>query len=342
MEIEKALMPVKNFLLLVLYFALLPSGPVLACDDCAPVGESSVAEQPVIEKPEVELPLVELNETSIGWRQIEFKTRKFGIPASSVVTWAVMDTATSGVVWIDPAGIPAVEGEPVEAGEQILQVVYESRFLGKDYHTVVWMDPDSGEVLQYETSRGGSKSKHRIYRFTGRGAFRRTWYPANKAERELPWQQWTDRSSDYRSFQPEAFDQLVVDTLGLIYAIAASDLGRGSDEIRWLAYGNREISRAVFSTGGMVDLKVNLVVRDADGEKKCKGKVQALQLNLDIEQVGDVAEPDFGFLRDIEVLVDPKTRLPLLISGKTKSIGRIKIKARGADMVGAAVCPAAS
>ena len=137
--------------------ALLTTSNAHACDDCRPDTASF--------------------EQRIGWEKIEFRARKFIIGASSVMEWSVLNTEASGVEWIEPGGLAEVEGTPIAPGATVLRITYNSALLGTHYHTVLWIDPETGAVLQYETSRDGKKAKHRIYRFTDKGAFQRTWHP---------------------------------------------------------------------------------------------------------------------------------------------------------------------
>ncbi|TDJ43960.1 MAG: hypothetical protein E2O50_03885 [Gammaproteobacteria bacterium] len=311
-------MRLKLIYITVAALALLTTSNAHACDDC--------------------MHDVASFEQRISWEKIEFRTRKFLIGASSVMEWSVFNTENSGVEWIEANGLAGVEGTPIAPGATVLRITYNSALLGTHYHTVLWVDPETGAVLQYETSRDGRKAKHRIYRFTDKGAFQRTWYP-EKGEKKLDWHLWTDRSGDYRPFQPEAQDQLVFDTLSLIYLIATSDLGRGTDEQSYLSYGNKEISRAVFTTGGLVDIDTSFYIEGPLQEHKCRGRFKALKINLEIQPVGNLINPDFGFLTEIELYLMPDTRIPVLISGRSKKLGKIVIKAKRVFTPEELACP---
>jgi hypothetical protein len=300
-------MRLKLIYIIAAALALLTTSNIYACDDC-------LHDAAGIEK-------------RISWEKIEFRTRKFLVSASSIMEWSVLDTKTSGVEWIEPGGLAGAEGTPIAPGENILRITYDSGLLGTHYHTVLWVDPGTGAILQYETSRDGRKAKHRIYRFTDKGAFQRTWHP-NKDEKKLEWQQWTDRSGDYRPFQPEAQDQIVFDSLSLIFLVATSDLGRGIDAESYLSYGNKEISHAVFTAAGLVDLNTSFYIEGPLQEQKCRGTFKALKIDLEIQPVGNLINPDFGFLTEIELYLTPDTRIPILISGRTRKLGKLVIKAK--------------
>jgi len=49
---------------------------------------------------------------------------------------------------------------------------------------------------------------------------------------------------------------------------------------------------------------------------------------LEIQPVGDLINPDFGFLTEIELYLTPDTRIPVHISGRSKKIGKLVIKAK--------------
>ena len=252
--------------------------------------------------------------------------------------WSILDTETSGAEWIEPADVAGVEGTPSAPGKDILRIAYNSDFLGTHYYTVLWIDPKTGAILQYETAKDGRKAKHRVYRFTNMGVFQRTWRP-KADEKQLPWHQWTDRSGDYRPFQQEAQDQIIVDSLSLVYLVSASNLGRGVNQQDYLAYGNKEISRAVFSTAEPKAIKTNFYIQGPIREQKCHGKFNVQKIELDIQHVGEVIEPDFGFLTEVELYITPDTRIPVVLSGRAEGLGKLTIKAKQVFASEEITCP---
>jgi hypothetical protein len=274
----------------------------------------------------------------VHWDKIEFRARKFLIGASSVMEWSILDTETSGAEWIEPGDVAGVEGTPIAPGEDILRIAYNSDFLGTHYYTVLWIDPKTGAILQYETDKDGRKAKHRVYRFTNMGVFRRTWRPI-AGEKKLAWRQWTDQSGDYRPFQPEAQEQIIVDTLSLVYLVSTSDLSRGVNQQDYLAYGNREISRAVFSAAEPAVIKTDFYIQGPMREQRCLGKFNVLKIDLDIQDLGDVIDPDFGFLTEVELYLTPDTRIPVLLSGRAEGLGKLIIKAKQVFASAEITCP---
>ena len=279
-----------------------------------------------------------LDTNGIAWQQIELRARKFLIRAKSVVEWSVFDRSDAPVEWIVADGIEGIEGEPIEAGTQILRLGYLSKFLGRDMATELWMNPGDGAILQYQTNDSGGRPKHRIYRFTERGAFRRTWRP-EKNEKKLAWPEWSEQYGDFRPFPEEVYDRVITDSLGIIYIIAASELGRGGNRLEVLAFGSRKVSRGIFTAEEIVDIDADFVVEGPLGERRCKGKTQVLRIGVEIETVGDEDEPDSGILSEIEIFLDLQSRLPLRISARAKYVGRVVIKTKRARMIDDRGCP---
>lgn len=283
-----------------------------------------------------------LEADAIGWQRIEYFARKFIFGASSAVEWSLLDESNARVDWIDPEGLPGVEGELIAPPERVLRMKYTSDLLGRHFDTVYWMDPGTGAALQYETSDDGGRPRHRVYRFTTRGAFQRTWRPL-KQEKQLPWEDWTDRSGDFRPFQPEAHQRVVIDPVGLTYIVAASRLGRGADRLDVLAFVGRHVSRAVLTTGDPVEIDFNFSAQTSSGELHCKGRIMALTVKLGVEAVGDVIDDSFDFVglqRDIEIFLIPDSRLPVRMTGRAKIAGRLAINARHVRMLDDRGCPA--
>jgi hypothetical protein len=275
----------------------------------------------------------------IAWQQLEMRARKFLVKAKTVVDWSLLDIDDAHVDWMNSDGIDGVEGAPLEPNDQLLHVVFSSDFLGRHIDTNLWMDPRDGGIFQYSNIDTEARPRRKMYRFTDRGAFQRTWKPA-KREKKLPWAEWTDNYADFRPFPPEVYDEIITDSLGIIYILPASALGRGGDQIEVLAFGSREVSRGIFTAGELVDLDADLVIQGPSGEMRCKGTMKALKIHLDVEPVGDAVEADSGVLREIEILLDPESRLPLRISARAKYVGRVVIKTVRARMIDDRGCPA--
>jgi hypothetical protein len=304
---------------ILLTIFLLSSGSAFSCEHC---GSGSA-----------------LDPSVIGWQRIELRARKFLITAKTGIEWSVVDVSNANIGWIDPDGLEAVKGEPIEPGAQILRLDYTSKLIGKPVDTVLWMNPGDGAILQYSVDDHRRHPKHRTYRFTNYGAFQRTWHPEKK-EKKLAWPEWSNQYGDFRPFPEEVYDEVVTDSLGLIYMMAASRLGRGSDRLEVLAFGSREVSRGILTAEEVVEIDADFIVEGPSGEKRCKGKIQALRIGMQIEAVGDAEEPDSGILREIEIFFDLQSRFPVEISARAKYVGRVVIKTKRARMIDDRGCPA--
>jgi len=282
-----------------------------------------------------------LDASRLAWQRIEYHASKFTIGASSVVEWSQLDASDRNIDWIDAKGLDGVPDKPIEPGKQVLRLDYTSDLIGRHFDTVYWMDPGDGAALQYETTSTGGRPKHRIYRFTNQGAFQRTWRPI-KDEAELPWENWTERSGDFRPFQPEVYDQVVIDPVGLVYLVAASELGRSNDQLEVLAFVGREVSRAILTAGKVIEIDADFIAQGPSGEKRCNTRMKVLKISLAVEAVGDAAASDFDFFglkSDIEIFLSPESRLPLRISGNAKIFGPLVINAKHVRMIDDRGCP---
>ena len=66
--------------------------------------------------------------------------------------------------------------------------------------------------------------------------------------------------------------------------------------------------------------------------------MKALKIGVEVEAIGADEEPDTGFLRDIAIYVTPESRLPVLLSGRARFVGRINIKAKQVRMIDDSGC----
>ena len=309
------------FRLLALCMLPLQAGSAPACDDC----QFDVA----------------LDANGIGWRQIGLNARKAILSASAVLDLSLPDTADASIEWIDGNGVEGVQGELIEPGAQLVHLNYSSKWLSRKIDVDLWMNPEDGQILQYNQLETGYKKKLRASRYTNEGVIRRTWKPAEN-EPKLAWQNWSNQDAGFRAIQSEAHDAIFTDSLGVLYVLAASDLGRGSDRIDVLAFGSHEVSHIVMTAGPIVDVKTDFIAEGPAGEQRCKGKAKALKIGVEIKTVGPADEADSGFLSNIEVFLTPESRLPVLVSADAGWVGNVSIKMKRARMIDDRGCPAGS
>lgn len=276
-----------------------------------------------------------LSAARVGWVRIGLEAHKLFLTATTVAEWSVEDTRTvAGRLVESPQGVA------VSAGPNILKVGYDADLPGLHSKTTLWMDPGTGNSLQYEVRDSGKRSRERVVRFTDVGAYQRTLRP-RPGEHSSDSTSWTDESSGFWPYGQRLAGTPVLDSLGLLYFIAGSTLAQTGDQMEVLVFQKRQLVRVRLAVDGLVDARVAYRATGDDGSRSCTGSVQALRIRLTVLPFG-TATPDFDFLglkSDIVVYIEPQSRLPLRIEGRASVIGRVTSTLQDSRLKGGVRCP---
>ena len=270
----------------------------------------------------------ELDPGRVEWRRINFEARKFFVKAATEVELAIVDSDCLELM------TPA-EGKPVMAGPDSAVIQITSEALGIDSQITFAMDARTGAAVQFRNLESGRRVRERIYRYTDTGAALWTRRPA-EGEENAALDSWPPPSSDFRPYPPQAVGEKIIDPTGLLYIVAASDLAAPGDSVELIVYVRKQAVRLVVT--------VDQVVKAAELTRGSKsltellasaGATQALLLRLDPQPLAGPEDVEFEFLglnRDIEIWLEPKTRLPLRVRGKVKIAGEVTIKLASAEL----------
>jgi hypothetical protein len=180
-----------------------------------------------------------LNAARVGWVRVGLEASKLFITATTIAEWSVVDTKTvAGRLAESP------QGAAVEAGPELLKVNYDADLPGLRSKTTLWMDPVSGNSLQYEVRDSGKRYRERIVRFTEEGAYHRTRRP-RPAESVTDPATWTDASE---GFWP--YGQRLVGTLAC--CISLRDQASTGQATRWRSWFFRSGSWCACASPSMI------------------------------------------------------------------------------------------
>ncbi len=276
-----------------------------------------------------------LDPARVGWSRVGLEAHKLFITSTTVAEWSVDDT--SGV-----AGrlADSPEGVAIAPGAKILKVNYRADLPGLKSDTTLWMDPVTGNSLQYEVRDSGKRFRERIVRFADSGAYHRTRRPRPGEAEETP-ATWTDETSGFWPYGQNLAGQPVLNSLGLLNFIAGSDLAKTGDQTEVLVFHRRALVRVRLTVDGLVDARVAYRAVGDDGRRSCKGATRALNIRLTVLPFG--TEPtDFDFLglkSDIFIRLEPQSRLPIRVEGRAAVIGRVTTNLKEARLKGNVRCP---
>lgn len=276
-----------------------------------------------------------LSPARVDWVRVGLEAHKLFITATTIAEWSVEDTRTVAGHLIE-----SPQGAAISAGPNILKVSYDADLPGLHSKTTLWMDPGTGNSLQYEVRDSGKRSRERVVRFTDAGAYHRTRRP-RPSESESDSKSWTDESSGFWPYSQRLAGTTVLDSLGLLYFIAGSNLAQTGDQMEVLVFQKRQLVRVRLTVDGLHDAPVAYRATGDDGSRSCRGSARALRIRLTVLPFG-TGKVDFDFLglkSDIVVYIEPQSRLPLRIEGRAAIIGRVDVTLQEARLKGGVRCP---
>ena len=263
-----------------------------------------------------------LDPDRIGWSRVNLKaTRLFmSMHAEIRIEQSPADAVT-------PSLREPGRGNAVMPAAAVVDMNYVTEGLGRQTDVTLLMDPHEGYALQRVSLDSGNKQRFRVYRFTDIGAWHDTRWPVDGEESLQP-ESWTEHSEGLRPYPDSVAGNPITEPTGLIYIAAASPLAKPGDRMEILTFARRHVHRVTLEVAEPETLPVEYREITAAGARTRKEKIQPVRILIRGQAVEDEDEEDefdlLGLRGDIELLLDPETRLPLRLSGNVRIVGRVK------------------
>lgn len=261
----------------------------------------------------------------LGWNRAEMSATK--LFQTMRVSLEVAERTGADVA----ADLLAPDTVPGRApGAEVVDIRNVSDGLGRRSDIHILVKPASGEALQRTRRDSGNRNRYRIKRYDDAGVFQRTWRP-DDGEESLSRERWTRVSSEWHPFPADRPDFAVTDPSAIIYLAATSALHQPGEEFEVLAYANDKLTRITVSVlpAGRIDVDYRVVGDGADGKRDESG-MDTVRMSIRGRPLDGSDDGNFEFLglRNVELFLDPETRAPLMLTGKVKVMGRVKLRLR--------------
>lgn len=275
--------------------------------------------------------MAQAGEQQPRWSQLEFGASKFFMTARFGVTVHERPAADISQSLL---GVP--KGQPVAPADSVLELVYRMSGFGRQSSATLWVDPASGASLQQTELDSGRRQRLRDYRFTDLGAWHFSRWPASRAEQALPPAQWTDLGEGLRAFPAAIRGQPVASATTLLWLAAAGDYTQVGDRDEVLVFSRGQVSRVGIEFRGRRSIQVDYQEHGPAGTQQRRGKLEALVLTIrgqPLESTGGDSEFELlGLQGNLELLLDPLTRIPLQLSGMVKIAGQVTVRLQEATL----------
>ncbi|MFH1573881.1 MAG: hypothetical protein ABIG68_07835, partial [Acidobacteriota bacterium] len=262
----------------------------------------------------------------VTWSELEYKASKLGFTTTSHITLETVPSKEAGGEFIATVNGNGLRPEAPE----ILKLRIASSLLGQDTILDLWLDPHQALAFQSIQYTHGARQRYRAYRFAGRYVHSFLRKP-EADEKDLSPDRWSI-TDDQRFPHPAwAGERLVVTfPTALFYILSTAELSRVGDHVEIPVFSQDSISLMKIRVEDREREKVNFLV-DTPGSSpaRVRGRREALRLSLHAQPLDATMQGDFeliGFRGDVEILLDPQYRVPLLIEGNVPRVGKVRVR----------------
>lgn len=273
----------------------------------------------------------ELDPARVGWSEIRMTATKLFLSAEAHLTLRTVPDTSMRSELLPIPGVPAIA-----PGAEVLKLVYDASGLGRRSRLSLYMDPVNGAAIQGVHHDLEGKHRYRVWRYGATGAYQRTRWPVNEAEESLPPARWSKTSESLRAYPVDPAGRPVLESTGLLYAIAAAALDHPGDQVELLVFRRRDTQIVHVEVMTPRAVSVNYSEVWPSGTVQRRGQVTALRLAIRGLPVVDAAgqagknkDDDFellGLRGNIELVLDAETRTPLLLSGSAPVFGKVTLR----------------
>jgi hypothetical protein len=264
-----------------------------------------------------------------GWSEIRMTATKLFLQAEAHLALRTVPGSTVRKTLVPIPGMPAIE-----PGTEVLELVYEASGLGRRSRLTLLMDPASGAALQGTHHDLEGKHRYRVWRYGETGAYQRTRWPLDHGEESLSPARWSKTSEGPRKYPVNPAGRPVLESAGLLYAIAAAPLDRPGDQLELLVFRRRDTQIVHVEVLAPRSVSVNYRELWPSGAVQRRGEVTPLRLavrglpvvNPDTGKGSDDEFELLGLRGKIELLLDAETRTPLLLSGSAPVLGKVSLR----------------
>jgi hypothetical protein len=202
----------------------------------------------------------------------------------------------------------------------------------------VLFNANQAQSLYRVRLRRGEDDIERAYWFSGEGVHRLRRMPKTKSETSLDPAKWTEVSTSFYPYgvTPLACPQ-VVDPVLIIYLVSAAPINREGEVLTLCVFGKQQLHQVRLGYQRMENLEVDYSVNSREGKVHKKGTVDGLKITVESElMVSDKKDAEnFSFLGmqdDLAIHIDPQLRIPLQVSGKILTVGKVTLRLREVKM----------
>ena len=276
---------------------------------------------------------LKLDASRVSWKCLSFQAKN---RQNEVAIQLQLESLPSALV--EAALIKSEQGDPIPLSSPIAYKISAITMVESDFvsdfnvDNQVWFNPVDASALGRMRLRRGRNDFKKIYRFTRQGVFRHQREPEHKNQFSLDPDKWTNLKD---TFYPYDLAQLgcpnVSERLVLMYIVSAAEISESSPPLSICVFGRRQLHHVKLVPKGLEKLEVDYIEKNQHSEVRRNETVNALKIAFEFQPMKSDLEDDenFSFLglhEDIALFIDPRSNLPIQVSGKIHMVGKVTLK----------------
>ena len=264
-----------------------------------------------------------IDPSRVKWSSLHYKTYIVFFSMKVKVQLKQISQATSQAALLTPKqGLGTMpQADPT------YRIDLDSKIMGRKSFISLWFDPN-GNAFQRTQTDTGSKQRVKTYRILQDGYYSHETKPTEN-EQDLPPSKWTQVGEGSKTFNkmPRA-GAIVAEPTALYYLVSASHLNKPGDKFQEYIFTKHGIYQLNLHAVDYKEIETDYVLRQDGKKQKSQGEYKTLHIRMNAVPIDPSASDGFDFLGlkgDIDLYMDPTTRVLLQISGKADIIGHTDI-----------------
>ena len=275
----------------------------------------------------------EIDADKVLWNHLSYR-------AQSIIGKMTTDVylSTSPAEEVVDLLIPVPGGGALHAsGATVFSIKVQSNIkplLGFDeiLKTQSWIDSKAAAALQRIRLRLGQERWQKSYRFTDKGVYRLRTKPQDSRENELPPEQWTKARDSFYSYDAaSSICSAVLETSSLLMVASVIKQMQPDTPVQLCVFNKQQLHQVKVSVDGPRTLKVNYLEKSGTNQTRRENAVDAIKISFQPRSLAlnneDPEEFSFlGLKGDFDIYVEQDSGLPVQVSGKIATFGKIDIR----------------
>jgi hypothetical protein len=267
----------------------------------------------------------ELDPSRVQWTSLDYKTRLlfFGMKIKVQMNQIPLTTSKAALL------IPKHGEGTMPRADPSYRIDLDTKILGRNSFVSLWFDPD-GTAFQRTQTDTGKKHRVKTYRILKNGYYSLQAKPTED-EKDLPPNKWTDIGDGKKQFNTlPPMGTTIAEPTALYYLVSASPLKKPGDKFAQYIFTKHGIYRLDLHAVDYQNIEVNFKTNQRGKNKTIYNdefKTLHIRVNgvaIDPDAAGDFEL--FGLKGDIDLYLDPETRVLVQISGEMDIVGHTDIK----------------